>query len=251
MANICIRLDIKSPYPSPIKVSTRPVFVPGPETDAYDDWIFGGDEQSLIGLVNRKVLVPNTGAGEPPIFTDVSVTPQPYPRGILCDMNESTEQTMIAAFRAPVSGNCVVCGNYGGTAPSGFGSQIAWGTTGGGSVQFSMHTSTGSVGTPVVFAAPGAWIIAALANRADQSEGYIYGRDGVTVLAGAKQIGLTPRPISVGNRWNSSAGSYANGAETAAFQIYSSALAEQDILDKMQRLSDRLSARGIHVATGV
>lgn len=241
--NVCIQLPFDCPYPNPVFVDSQPVFVINPESDAWDDWLFGPDATSLVGLVNGRTLTVNGTPTVGPTYTVSSVTPADNPNAFDTGFPDSQVMTQIAAFIVP-SANRSVCGSFSASGASSFGTSINWSPTDGPNVQFGKRR--GSVGSVVqTITVPGAvagdLVIAALVDNNGTSSCYVHGVSTTATLAGEKILAVGN--VGLGSLYNTAGGGYVSGAETCGLQLYASALSESVIREKMQRLEARVLAR--------
>lgn len=101
--------------------------IPNVENKAFGHWIFGGDELSLIDVVNQRSLTLQGGATTQPVYADSSVTIPTIPgNALLSDLNDESSQslTLCAVVKCSSTVLSILLGNLvpsGSTESSGLG----------------------------------------------------------------------------------------------------------------------------------
>lgn len=244
MANVCIQFPTSIAVPNPIQATVTPIFTPGPEADAWDDWLFGPDASSLIGLVSGQVLA---STGVQPSFHTASVQPADQPNGLASTLPERSVLTQIVAFEAPGPDQKMVCGSLSaGGIGSPYGTGISWNGPQEDKVQFQKRTASSTVAVRLPTAAgvvAGDIVVAALVDDDTASYGYVHGVTGFVSLGSGPKLLALDRFPGIGNL-NNTTPTYLTSAAINGYQLYADqALAESIVRQKMARLYNRVMAR--------
>lgn len=237
----------------------RPIFPAGIETDAYGQWDFANNDNSLASLIDGKALALNASA--PTYYSDSLKIADGGLNGLLTDLDDRAAMTFCAVAKLhPGTGsleNSVLFNSSNATASQGGGmGYLSWGASTNLTINYQTRQQT-TLASAVIppgnaIVSGSGWVFLAF-TRDDASPRTIYGGSLVATAAdgsalGAKTLASPMRKVSIGNSYFPGDGTYYSGARLAEAIIFTGIKTTAELAAIAARSKARMLRKGIVLA---